>query len=217
MEYGPKISKGYPSKHLLENNVSTNCEDKCIIQSVDHGSEIRSNLPTGVLIDQQYVIAPRNLNEYLFSLEIDFLKSLAEVQGNTELEIGPWKQYVYGKLTVNCKAFGIPIVARLCNVTNGSYLYNLYLKWFHPLQNSIDEAFDVVSKKNEEVAEIEEVTTPSLDSNANELDYPLDAGIEFYITNEKGTIKNFKILMNEPLEISGEDVTCACMLVRKTD
>ncbi|KAL2331868.1 hypothetical protein Fmac_019449 [Flemingia macrophylla] len=116
------------------------------------------------------------------------------------------EQHVYGKLTVNCKAFGIPIVARLCNVTNGSDLCNLYLKWFHPLQNSIEEAFEncVVSKKTEEVAETEEVTTPSLDSNANELDSPSNAGIEFYITDEKGTIKNSKILMNEPLEISGE-------------
>ncbi|XP_020238410.1 ubiquitin carboxyl-terminal hydrolase 8 isoform X2 [Cajanus cajan] len=116
------------------------------------------------------------------------------------------EQYVYGKPTVTSKAFGIPFVARLCNVTNGSDLCNLYLKWFHPLQNSIEETLEncVVSKKTEEVAEMDEVTTPSLGSNANELDTPSDGGMEFYITDEKGTIKNSKILMNKPLEISGD-------------
>ncbi|RDX81236.1 Ubiquitin carboxyl-terminal hydrolase 8, partial [Mucuna pruriens] len=119
------------------------------------------------------------------------------------------EQYVYGKLTLNWKAFGIPVVARLCNVTNGSDLRNLYLKWFHyfhPFQKSTEEALEncVVSKKTEEVAEMEEVTTPSLGSNANELDTPSDGGMEFYLTDEKGTIKNSKILMDEPLAINGE-------------
>ncbi|KAL2327836.1 hypothetical protein Fmac_021263 [Flemingia macrophylla] len=51
--------------------------------------------------------------------------------------------------------------------------------WFHPLQNSIEEAFEncVVSRKTEEVVETEEVKTPSLDSNVNELDSPSYAGI----------------------------------------
>ncbi|TKY48709.1 Ubiquitin carboxyl-terminal hydrolase 8 [Spatholobus suberectus] len=116
------------------------------------------------------------------------------------------EQYVYGKLTPNWKAFGIPVVARLCNVTNGSDLCNLYLKWFHPFQKSIEEALEncVMSKKTEEVAEMEEVTTSSLGLNVNELDTPSDGGMEFYITDEKGTIKNSKILMNKPLAINGE-------------
>ncbi|KAK7332468.1 hypothetical protein VNO80_29220 [Phaseolus coccineus] len=61
------------------------------IQSEDQGSGIPNNLPAGVFIDQQYVIAPEDLNELLFSSDSNFLKSLAEVQGSTELEIGPWK------------------------------------------------------------------------------------------------------------------------------
>ncbi|CAJ1962757.1 unnamed protein product [Sphenostylis stenocarpa] len=61
------------------------------IQSEDQGNEIPSNLPAGVFIDQLYVIAPEDLNELLFSSDSNFLKSLAEVQGSTELEIGPWK------------------------------------------------------------------------------------------------------------------------------
>ncbi|KAK7375213.1 hypothetical protein VNO78_35906 [Psophocarpus tetragonolobus] len=115
------------------------------------------------------------------------------------------EQYVYGKLTLNWKAFGIPVVARLYNVSNGSDLRNLYLEWFHPIQNPLEEALEncVVSKQTEEVAEME-VTTPSIGSNVNEFDTPSDGGMEFYLTDEKGTIKNSKILMNEPLAKNGE-------------
>ncbi|KAL2341428.1 hypothetical protein Fmac_009368 [Flemingia macrophylla] len=88
-----EISKAEVSEMKTEDQSSNETFEEAMrkIQSADQGSEIPSNLPAGVLIDQQYVIAPGDLNEYLFSSESDFLKSLAEVQGNTELEIGPWK------------------------------------------------------------------------------------------------------------------------------
>lgn len=98
-------------------------------------------------------------------------------------------------------------MARLCNTLNGFDLCNLYLKWFQPFQISIGEALEdcVVSKKTEEVAGMEGVTTPSLVPNADELDRQhSDGGMEFYLTGEKGTVKNSKISMNEPLAINGE-------------
>ncbi|KAG4978523.1 hypothetical protein JHK86_037997 [Glycine max] len=115
------------------------------------------------------------------------------------------EQYVYGKLTLNWKAFGIPVIDMLYSVTNGSDLRNLYLKWFYPFQNPIEEALEncLVFKETEEDTETE-ATTPSLGSNVNGLDTPSDGGMEFYVTDEKGTIKNSKILMNEPLVINGE-------------
>ena len=61
------------------------------LQSLDQDSEIPCNLPGGVLIDQMYVIAPKDLNTLLFSPDSDFLKSLADFQGTTELQVGPWK------------------------------------------------------------------------------------------------------------------------------
>ncbi|KAF7840489.1 C2 and GRAM domain-containing protein [Senna tora] len=61
------------------------------LQSVDQGSEIPSNLPGGVLIDQLYMVAPEDLNTLFFSPDSDFPKSLADFQGTTELQIGPWK------------------------------------------------------------------------------------------------------------------------------
>ncbi|WJX23004.1 hypothetical protein P8452_12254 [Trifolium repens] len=61
------------------------------LQASDQGSEIPSNLPGGLLVDQHYTIAPEDLNTLLFSSDSNFLKSLAEVQGSTELQLGPWK------------------------------------------------------------------------------------------------------------------------------
>lgn len=94
----------------------------------------------------------------------------------------------------------------LCNIVNGSDLRDLYLKWFHPIQDSIEEALEncVVSKGTEEVAEMEGVTIPSSDANVNGLDTPSDGGMEFYITDDKGSVKKSKILMNDPLTINGE-------------
>ncbi|KAE9620697.1 hypothetical protein Lal_00019804 [Lupinus albus] len=116
------------------------------------------------------------------------------------------EQYVHGKLTPNWKAFGIPVVARFSNITDGSDLRNLYLKLLSPFQISTKETlgdFDV-SKKTEEIAKTEGTRPPSLSPNVNGSDSPTDGGMEFYITNEKGTVKDSKILMNEPLAINGE-------------
>ncbi|KAH1208785.1 C2 and GRAM domain-containing protein [Glycine max] len=88
-----EISKVEVSEMKAEDQSSNETFEEAMrkLQSADQGSEIPSNLPAGVFIDQQYVIAPEDLNELLFSSDSNFLKSLAEVQGNTELEIGPWK------------------------------------------------------------------------------------------------------------------------------
>ncbi|XP_043688977.1 C2 and GRAM domain-containing protein At1g03370 [Telopea speciosissima] len=62
-----------------------------IMMERDPGGEDPSNLPGGILLDQSYVIAPLDLNSLLFSPDSNFMKSLAEFQGTTELQEGPWK------------------------------------------------------------------------------------------------------------------------------
>ncbi|VFQ73000.1 unnamed protein product [Cuscuta campestris] len=54
------------------------------------GSEVPRNLP-GVVLDQLYAIAPPELNSLLFAPDLNFLKSLTDSQGSTELKAGPWK------------------------------------------------------------------------------------------------------------------------------
>ncbi|XP_058112788.1 C2 and GRAM domain-containing protein At1g03370 [Magnolia sinica] len=60
------------------------------IELRDQGAELPSNLPGGVLLDQQYVISPADLNSLIFSPGSKFMKSLAELQGTTDLQEGPW-------------------------------------------------------------------------------------------------------------------------------
>ncbi|KAL3519249.1 hypothetical protein ACH5RR_017398 [Cinchona calisaya] len=57
----------------------------------EQGGDVPSNLPGGVVLDQLYAIAPRELNSLLFSPDSNFSKSASEMQGSTELQIGPWK------------------------------------------------------------------------------------------------------------------------------
>ncbi|XP_019453814.1 PREDICTED: ubiquitin carboxyl-terminal hydrolase 8-like isoform X1 [Lupinus angustifolius] len=116
------------------------------------------------------------------------------------------EQYIHGKLTPNWKAFGIPIVVRLCNITDGSDLHNFYLKFLSLFRISTEETsedFDA-SIKTEEIVKMEGITTPSLGPNEEGSDSPSDEGFQFYITDEKGTVKGSKILMNEPLVINAE-------------
>ncbi|XP_050210319.1 C2 and GRAM domain-containing protein At1g03370 isoform X2 [Mercurialis annua] len=61
------------------------------MESKDLGSEIPSNLPGGLLVDQLYLTAPQDLNSLLFSPDASFPRSLAEIQGTTEQQFGPWK------------------------------------------------------------------------------------------------------------------------------
>ncbi|KAG8365328.1 hypothetical protein BUALT_Bualt18G0093200 [Buddleja alternifolia] len=57
----------------------------------DQGGEIPCNLSGGVVIDQLYAIAPRELNSILFSPDSNFLKSHMDIQGSMDLQIEPWK------------------------------------------------------------------------------------------------------------------------------
>ncbi|CAN6479695.1 unnamed protein product [Victoria cruziana] len=61
------------------------------LQSRDLGQDMPPNLPSGVLLDQNYVISPWDLNFLLFTPDSAFMKSLVELQGTTELAEGPWK------------------------------------------------------------------------------------------------------------------------------
>lgn len=53
--------------------------------------EMPGNLPGGLVIDQYYAASPSELNSLIFSPSSNFSRTLAEIQGNTGLEIGAWK------------------------------------------------------------------------------------------------------------------------------
>ncbi|XP_073302789.1 C2 and GRAM domain-containing protein At1g03370-like isoform X3 [Primulina huaijiensis] len=57
----------------------------------DRGGEIPSSLSGGIVVDQLYGVRPQELNSILFSPDSNFLKSSSDLQGSTDLLIGPWK------------------------------------------------------------------------------------------------------------------------------
>ncbi|KAK9279644.1 hypothetical protein L1049_013323 [Liquidambar formosana] len=121
------------------------------------------------------------------------------------------EQYIHGKLTSGWKAIGIPLVARLCNYVNGSDIHNLYLKLLKPFFISTGDAlenYDTSESTAVEDAEMEDAVSPVLGGVANPgdqkgVDSPSDADLQFYLTDEKGTVKDTKIVMTEPIPVNG--------------
>ncbi|XP_074573271.1 C2 and GRAM domain-containing protein At1g03370-like [Curcuma longa] len=67
------------------------------LESKVQGAEIPENLQGGILVDHSYVIAPADLNSFLFSPSSNFWQSLAEIQGTTGLQAEPWRLESSGK------------------------------------------------------------------------------------------------------------------------
>lgn len=70
---------------------STFEESLKILESKDQGGEMPENLSGGVILDQSYAVSPSELNAVLFSSNSNFLQSLADIQGTTDLNIEPWR------------------------------------------------------------------------------------------------------------------------------
>lgn len=73
-----------------EQSTSGNFQE--LLKSIE-AREQPSEVPNlaGVVVDQLYAIAPNELNLFLFSPDSTFFKSLVDLQGSTELRVGPWK------------------------------------------------------------------------------------------------------------------------------
>ncbi|XP_058196197.1 ubiquitin carboxyl-terminal hydrolase 8 isoform X1 [Rhododendron vialii] len=118
--------------------------------------------------------------------------------------------FICGKLTSNWKAFGIPLVAS-SKFVNGSDIRDMYLKllkaFLIPPEDSVDVDDDIERTVSEELTEVEDSITPGLDgaaevANGNKFSTDSDDDdddLEFYITDEKGTIRDSRIAMNEPV------------------
>lgn len=120
-------------------------------------------------------------------------------------------QYIHGKLNSSWKAFGVPLVARVCESVDGSDIYNLYLKLLHPFRVPVEDTTKDCDASNgtasEEVNVIEGAKSPTAGnvdlSKENDIVLAADNELQFYITDEKGSIKHSKIVMNEPVAVMG--------------
>ncbi|KAK4856879.1 hypothetical protein QYF36_022271 [Acer negundo] len=123
------------------------------------------------------------------------------------------EQYINGKTTLSSKALGIPLVAKVCNLVNGLDIYNLYLKLLNsfriPTEDSVDDNDTYESTATEEVTRTEDTISPTTDDgnapamDGKGVDLASDSELQFYITDEKGVAKHDKIVMNEPVTMTG--------------
>ncbi|KAF3440684.1 hypothetical protein FNV43_RR18968 [Rhamnella rubrinervis] len=122
------------------------------------------------------------------------------------------EHYIHGKLTSSWKAFGIPLVSRLCDSSSGSDIRNLYLKLLNPFEMPAEDALEDFDSSEgtaiEKVTGTEDILTPDIGGvvkpfDENGANSPADADLQFYLADDKGTIKESKIEMNEPVGVKG--------------
>nr|XP_043609804.1 C2 and GRAM domain-containing protein At1g03370 [Erigeron canadensis] len=80
-----KSEEQQPSSSLNFKELLKKLEEK------DEGGEMPANLPGGIVLDQVYTVSTSELNSFIFSSDSNYLNLLAEVQKNSELQVGPWK------------------------------------------------------------------------------------------------------------------------------
>lgn len=61
-----------------------------MMQSATTEREMPENLQGGILVDQTYVVPSKDLNEVLFAPNSQFKRDLADLQGATDVQEGPW-------------------------------------------------------------------------------------------------------------------------------
>ncbi|XVF49315.1 hypothetical protein PTKIN_Ptkin04bG0001500 [Pterospermum kingtungense] len=61
-----------------------------LMQSKQNKHEVPENLEGGILLDQMYSLSSYDLNKFLFAPDSQFRTDLAELQGTTDVQEGPW-------------------------------------------------------------------------------------------------------------------------------
>ncbi|KAF5807077.1 putative C2 domain, GRAM domain, PH-like domain superfamily, VASt domain, C2 domain superfamily [Helianthus annuus] len=60
------------------------------MESLADQKEMPENLQGGVLLDETYVVPPKDLNHFLFAPDSQFMKELAAIQSTTDVHESPW-------------------------------------------------------------------------------------------------------------------------------
>ncbi|XP_052198810.1 ubiquitin carboxyl-terminal hydrolase 8-like [Diospyros lotus] len=105
------------------------------------------------------------------------------------------------------KMFGTPLVARMSDLSRGSNIRKEFLKLLNPFLMTVEDSLndDNGQHSADEDIEMEDIASSRLlDRDANsgtglDDDSELGADFQFYLTDEKGSLKGPKIQMNEPV------------------
>lgn len=75
----------------VEEHSNSNFEEAIeMMQSRDDEQEMPENLSGGILLDQTYIVQLNDFNTFLFAPNSQFWGDLAEFQGTTDVQEGPW-------------------------------------------------------------------------------------------------------------------------------
>ncbi|KAK4370642.1 hypothetical protein RND71_010117 [Anisodus tanguticus] len=122
------------------------------------------------------------------------------------------EHYTYGKLTSNWKAFGIPLAAH-CRVLKGSDIRSLYLQLLTPFlvqnraqadehnsdRSSTEVRTDMEVSRDMEPGDTRVNGFPESIADENAAEH-LDMEFQFYLSDDKATVKHAEIVMNKPLQ-----------------
>ncbi|KAJ4835929.1 Ubiquitin carboxyl-terminal hydrolase 8 [Turnera subulata] len=120
------------------------------------------------------------------------------------------EQYTLGKPTSSWKAFGIPLVGTVSDLGSGSEIRNLYLKLLSPFRVPVDSSTDgcnTLESIATEVEKMEDNSSATLEGVANisgseEPDSMSDGEPQFYLTDEKGSVRQSEILSDDPIPMA---------------
>ncbi|GAA0154175.1 cysteine protease [Lithospermum erythrorhizon] len=128
------------------------------------------------------------------------------------------RQNICGNFTSSWKAFGLPLLSHR-EVVNGSDICGLYHKLLNPYLVPNQDSIDDSERKAAELSEVTEDTSTSKLSGSTdttetgELETQSETGFQFYLTDDKGTIRGSEILLNEPVKstaLSGRTSLLVC-------
>ncbi|XP_068634549.1 ubiquitin carboxyl-terminal hydrolase 8-like isoform X3 [Aristolochia californica] len=117
--------------------------------------------------------------------------------------------YVSGKLTSSWKAFGVPLLTTVANVANGADIRQLFLRLMDPFlkcrEASLDDQDSGLKSTSSTGADMDLTVSASMEAIDDSDDSNSKYGLEFYLTDEKGSTKLSQISMNKPIQMSGSN------------
>ncbi|GMJ05963.1 hypothetical protein like AT5G50170 [Hibiscus trionum] len=91
MDDSPSDFSSTVSDHEEEHSSDCSFEEAIELMQLEHNQvDVPENLDGGVLVDQMYILAPCDLNKFLFAPDSKFSKDMAQLQGTTDVQEGPW-------------------------------------------------------------------------------------------------------------------------------
>lgn len=120
-----------------------------------------------------------------------------------------FRQFISGKSSPTWKAFGIPLVSRLCDVENGSDVENLYLKLLSSFKMPTEFFTENLDNPTEEEAtdkadtdgttSVEDTNSTDVKETAESLPDPV---LRLYLTDDRGSSIESEILKEKPVNKS---------------